>query len=169
MIDWDGARGLIKIIDGHKGIPGCWKCNVHVMSSEGRQCKCCPFVFNSRGATSRSRVYPGKEFKKYGWTFGQKYGKSHFFYFMYHPWANCQLPALPQVDLLGNIKATLDSNGRIISGRGTKKFQWHLHHINGNYWDDSYFNLLLCLNTEHGFFESEVRYWNKLAERMIFN
>jgi hypothetical protein len=168
MVDWDGARGLIKITDGRKGIPGCWRCNVHVMSLEGRQCPDCPFKFNSRVEGKRSRVYPGKKFRKYGWAYGQKYGKHTFFYFLYHPWMNCQFPNYPQVDLLGNRKAILDSSGRIISGRGTKRFQWHIHHLNGNYWDDSPWNLLLCLNTEHGFFEADVKYFNKLSERIIF-
>jgi len=171
-VDFIGAKGLLKLPDGRKNIPGCHKCNVHLMSLEERQCPDCPFSFTSRYGTlkmkRRCRVYPGKKFKKYGWNFGQKYGKHTFFFFMYYPWMNCQFPPYPQKDLLGIRIATLDENGRKISGDGTKKFQWHIHHINGNYWDDSIWNLLLCLNTEHGWFEADVKKFEKIAIKAIW-
>jgi len=167
-VDFYGARGLIRPCDGQRNIPGCYRCNVHLMDLEGRLCRGCPFCFNSRIEGKRSRVYPGKEFKRFGWNFGQRYGKHHFFWFMYHPWANCQFPEYPDEDLLGNKIAIVDSNGRKISGDGTKKFLWHIHHLNGNYWDDSPWNLLLCLNTEHGFFEADIKKFNRLSERIIW-
>jgi hypothetical protein len=167
-VDFYGARGLLKPCDGQNGCPGCYKCNVHLMYLEGRMCSDCPFSFNSRAENKRTRVYPGKKFKRYGWNFGQKYGKHTFFYFMYHPWMNCKFPEYPDEDLLGNRIATLDERGRKISGDGTKRFLWHIHHLNGNYWDDSPWNLLLCLNTEHGFFEADVKRFNRLSERIIW-
>jgi len=175
-VDFIGAKGLLKLPDGRENVPGCYKCNTYMLMLEGRLCNDCPFQFASEAVTKkqqikgkkRLRVYPGKPFKKYGWNFGQRYGKHTFFYFLYHPWLNCQFPEYPDEDLLGNRIAICDENGRKISGEGTKKFQWHIHHLNGNYWDDSAANLLLCLNTEHGLFEADVKNYYKQMERIIW-
>ncbi len=131
-VDFIGARGLLKPCDGRKNIPGCVRCNVHLMNLEGRLCPGCAFSFNSRSEKKRSRVYPGQEFKKYGWNFGQRHGKHKFFYFMFHPWMNCKLPDYPDVDLLKQKIAILDEDGNKISGKYTKRFLWHIHHLNGN-------------------------------------
>ena len=174
-VDFIGAKGLLRLPDGRKNVPGCPRCNVYMMYLEGRLCKGCPFKLCS-GAVSkhqkgkkRLRPYPGEKFKKYGWNFGQKYGKHTFFYFMYHPWMNCKFPPYPEEDLLGQGIAILNERGEKISDdTTTKKFQWHIHHWNGNYWDDSPWNLLLCLNTEHGLFEAENKKFNKITERIIW-
>lgn len=173
-VDFNGARGLLMRPDARKDIPGCIQCNYHMMKLENRVCPNCPFKSNSKPSAGkkykshRCRVYPGQGFRRYGWNFGQKYGKHTFFYFMYYPWMNCQFPEYPDEDLLGNKIAILDSNGVKISGDDTKKFLWHIHHINGNYWDDSPWNLLLCLNTEHGLFEADVKKFNKITDKMVW-
>lgn len=153
-VDINGVIGLLK--------KDCIMCNLTLRKAAFCICKDCPFIFSSRTNkennpnTTRTRTGCGKPFRKYGINWAM--GKERLFYFLYHPELDFEWPPLPEYDTLGNHHTE-------------KKFMWAIHHINGLYWDDSPWNLLLCLNTEHGYFEGESRReerkWNKILEGVV--
>jgi len=159
-VDFSGIKGLLCF--------DCITCNLYLKFLTDCICSKCPFSSNSTmkdktTKKNRIRIYPGKEFKKYGLINLPAMGKHTLFYFLYNEELNFKWPEIPQVDLLENLNKQyypLEDNN--------KKFIWHLHHENGNYWDDSCWNLFLCLNTEHGFFESEHRKFERIAQTAIW-
>jgi len=133
QVDLDGIYSLIT--------EECVNCNLHTRRLEDNICFDCHFGFNTRYNSKRSRVCPSSDFKKYGLLKPGTMGKHKLYYFLHYPQLNFELPDLPDVDLFGNTSSK-------------KTFIWHIHHLNREYWNDSPWNLLLCLNTEHNKFGS---------------
>ena len=121
----------------------CVCCNLHYMRSSKQRCKDCPFIFNSSHGNDATKISPGSKFSKLGIPGAEKYGKYHLFYFLYYPELNFTLPPIPEKDLFDNLT--------------TNTTQWIVHHINGFNWDDTIWNLMLVLNTEHNYFEQITR------------
>jgi hypothetical protein len=134
-------RGILSLLNPEidKG-KYCICCNLHYMRSSGQRCKNCPFIFNSSHGNDATKISPGSKFKLFGVPNATNFGKYHLFYFLYYPELNFTLPSIPPFDLFGNPT--------------TDKTKWAIHHINGQNWDDTIWNLLLVLNTEHPYFES---------------
>jgi len=138
--------------------PDCIDCNMHLRKLEKTRCSDCKLIFNStywnnNKTYRRTRVGCSREFSKYGIDNPPELGKCQLFYFLYHPELNFKLPPVPMVDL--NKNTWLD-----------KKFIWHLHHINGEYWNDNIWNLLLCLSTEHKSIENaEQKYIKEMKDK----
>ncbi len=127
----------------------CVICNVHERRSRKTKCKNCACIFNSAPkAGAGSRIGMSANFKKYGIEEPSKLGKYQFFYFMYYPELNFELPSLPSIDLEGN-------------DIRNKTFKWIIHHENGIHYDDRVWNLILMINTEHGVIHGEMNKINK--------
>jgi len=145
----------------------CVTCNRHERRSRKTICKKCPFSFNSAStAGAGSRVGCGAIFSKYGIIDPGNVGKCWFFYFMYYPDLQFKFPDLPFRDYLGNYnKFKIPFN---ILDERIKQFRWIMHHWNGLDWDDRVWNLMLVLNTEHGYIHGllnrEYEPWNLIQE-----
>jgi hypothetical protein len=129
-------RGIKSLLKGE-----CVDCNLHIRRIENNICSNCNFGFNTQYATKRGRVCPSSIFRKYGVLNPDYMGKHKLYYLLHYPELNFELPHLPDEDLFGNTSSD-------------KKFVWHIHHLNREYWNDSIWNLLLCLNTEHNQFDA---------------
>ncbi len=105
----------------------------------------CPFVVTStRNGEAQSVAPSSKVFKKYGLrTLNEKstylYGKSHFFYYLYHPNMNWKPPELPEKNRFGDLVYENDI--------------FTLEHRDGDHYNDSKDNLQFSLKSEHGVFE----------------
>jgi len=147
----------------------CQMCNVVDRNLKNNVCVDCPFcfssIYDSKKNERRIRVYPSaKVFSRYGLINLPSMGKHTLYYFQAHPELNYKFPVIPNKDLFGNVKAVYGKSGKLLYG---KEFIWHIHHWNGNYWDDNEWNLLLCLNTEHNYFEAKERTYVNKAEHII--
>lgn len=138
----------------------CITCDFYKRFKEGTKCKDCNFVSNSgynsrKGKRARrNRVGCGVKFRDVGGFKPIKYshvGKHQLYFFLFNPELKFQLPDFPPVDMFGN-PPLLNEEGEI-------KWVWHIHHLNGIYYDDRKENLALCLNTEHKFIDKYVKYW----------
>ena len=153
-------KGVLSILNPEKEKGKyCVCCNLHYMRSSKLRCKECPFVFNSTHGNDASKISPGSKFKQYGIPDATKFGKYHLYYFLYYPELNFEYPSIPQVDMFGN--------------ETTRNIIWIIHHINGFNWDDTIWNLLLVLNTEHNYFEQMTKHekfiYNNLSEKFLFS
>ena len=141
MINYKGIWNILK--------PDCVICNWPLEVAMKTACKSCPFISGSWNTTKKSkyrmpRPAISKDFNGLGIDkYINKLGKHQLYFFLYNPDLNFELPNIPDYDM--NDKLTNEHT------------KWILHHINGNFWDDRQFNLLLCLNNEHGFFEKQIR------------
>lgn len=128
----------------------CTVCHVQERAEKGTRCDDCPFRFNSIGPKGNSRIYPGAEFKKYGLKDTPHMGKHTLFYFLYHPWLNFTFPDPPEKDIFGRKVGDKlnDKSKKVITS-----FRVVIHHMNKKFYDDSKYNLLLCLHTEHPWWE----------------
>ena len=63
--------------------------------------------------------------------------KQHIMYFSYYPELNFTFPELPEYDFLG------------IHRSQRACWRWELHHEDGNHYNDSVWNTVLVLHTEH--------------------
>jgi hypothetical protein len=132
--------------------PNCVQCDVHFMRITQRICTNCPFTFPSK-QYKEGRFRPGCKFdlfRSYGMEFvGKlKYGcsKTQLLYLLYHPELNWEIP----------IKI-----GNYIS---------EIHHINGHYWDDTYWNLMLTDKSTHKRLENtKLLLWNHFEESKFFS
>jgi len=148
-------------------IPGIWSllkhecitCDKHTKHLSGVECEDCFLIFNSsynhqkgaRKEDERRRVGCGKHFKQFG--LNEKYshvGKHQLYFFLFHPELSFKLPEFPPLDMFGNPEPI--KNGKPI-------WTWHIHHLNGVYYDDRKENLVLCLNTEHKFIDEHILHW----------
>ena len=111
----------------------CINCNIREKRSKNIRCSDCFFMLQNEGSIS------GKIFKEYGLYL---LPKKYVYYFLYNPDLNWTLPSLPEVDFIGNKR-----QDRI-------RWEWVIHHEDGNPWNDSKENLILCLNTEHRYFHN---------------
>jgi len=151
IVDFVGINNCVK--------PECRACDVDSKKKTGQKCPDCPFAHNSiivsTNKERRTRICVKSEFKTFGLTDFQELGKHKLFFFLDHPEMNFTMPDLPDEDFLGNKRGSYDENGRLIRGSG-KHFVWHFHHENGLFYDDNSNNLVLCLNTEHKWWESKT-------------
>jgi len=131
-IDVDGMWSLIK--------PDCTICNLVERDKENTICSDCNFGFNSRYNEKRTRVCCGKEFRKYGIKYNLYHhvGKHQVLYFLYHPELNFKFPPFPDFDMFGRPQKDT--------------WKYHIHHMK-KFYIDTKEDLLLCLISEHGFFE----------------
>lgn len=148
----------------------CVVCNRHERRSRKTICKKCPFCFNSSPKKGEgSRVGCGAVFSKCGLVDAGNIGKSQFFYFLYYQMLSFNLPDLPVVDYLGNFNSNKLPINCDVDPEKVKNFTWILHHINSYYWDDRVWNLLLVVNTEHGYIHGldnrEYQPWKLIQER----
>lgn len=156
MIDLD-YKGILSEIRVH-----CIKCNPQALIEQGLRgkgkndgvfCKVigkdCPFVVTSKKGPNAQCVAPSsKVFRKYGLrTINDKstylYGKSHFFFYLYHPDMNWQPPEMPDINRYGKV---VDKEKDI----------WTLSHVNGNHYDDSKMNHQWLLKSEHAIVEPNM-------------
>jgi hypothetical protein len=110
-------------------IPECITCNLYEKVRVNKRCKSCSFKCGSDGAAT------GKNFLDYNIKIDLP--KSHYFYFIYHKELNWKFPVLPDLDLYNKSKST------------HKKWNWIIHHEDLNHSNDSKWNLILLINTEH--------------------
>lgn len=108
--------------------------------------KKCPFVITSnRNKNGDKCIAPSsKVFKKHGLRTLKPnntyiFGKSHFFFFLYHKHLNWQMPPVPEKNRFGEDVTTDD----IMT----------LEHRDGNHYNDSKQNLQPSLKSEHGVYE----------------
>jgi hypothetical protein len=146
-VDFEGILELLRSMEGD-----CRICDHVERKKQGNLCCNCCMRSNStygKGDSKRSRVYPSSRvFKKFGLINLPAMGKHMLYHFLDHPELNFTYPPLPDEDLFGVIsKEKAVSLG--LDPEAGKNFLWHIHHENGNYWDDSEDNKMLCLNTEH--------------------
>lgn len=120
-------------------VPGkCTLCSVPTMNKTNSKCEDCPFTISS----DRGRVGCSAIFKQFGIIEPSQYGKHHLFFFIfYHPEFDYKWPAIPEYDIFGQTQ-------------NDKQLRWEIHHINTIHSDDRKQNLLLCLNTEHGWVQN---------------
>lgn len=147
--------GAISLLDPEaKDGKFCAVCNLHEMRNPSVRCKECPFVFSSISKKGkRARVGMGAKFLKYGFSkqwINKMGGKCQFYFFIFRPGLNFQYPPLPQQDALGNYNQDNLPDFEVDSER-IKELNWHVHHSNGVWYDDRPWNLILMLNTDHGF------------------
>ena len=141
------VEGIKSLLD-----PECKLCNIHNKILNKERCKGCIFILNSAQVKGKpSRVGCGAKLKIYGILHPNHLGRLHLFIFIYYPKLNFQFPAVPFKDVFGN---TIYD----------KHLMWHVHHINGNHNDNRKINLLLCLNTEHGYLSKKPNCKNVLYE-----
>ena len=107
----------------------CMTCDFWEKFKSKIKCDDCPFTKSSQGAVT------GKKFKKYGIKVGIP--KQYLYYFLNHPELNWKLPNIPDEDYLGNSRLNYN------------RWNWEIHHEDGNHWNDSEWNQLLVLFTEH--------------------
>ena len=131
-LDIPGLWSLLK--------PECTYCNLVEMDLDNRICSDCNFGFNSKYNNERTRVCCTKHFRKYGLkkNLYQHVGKHQLYFFLYHPELNFKFPQFPDTDMFGRPQKDT--------------WKWHIHHIK-KYYIDTKKDLLLCLITEHKFFE----------------
>jgi len=106
----------------------CIRCNVRYKYQNNKRCINCPFVISNDVTT-------GIKFKIIGVPHGLK--KPYVYYFLNYPELNWKLPELPVEDLHSNFK------------KEYKRWNWELHHEDGDHFNDNYWNLMLLINTEH--------------------
>ncbi len=115
----------------------CTECDVDEEKKAGTKCDNCPFGHNStivgKDGIKRRRVYFKTSDPQYGLVNTQDIGKHKLFFFLAHPEMNFTIP---------------DGSG--------KHFVWHFHHENGLFFDDNDWNIVLCLNTEHKWWEGQM-------------
>lgn len=154
-VDRDGVLSKIKL--------ACIMCNPHLMDGVGERCESCPFIKGSRTNkgnrfhTIRTRTACSSVFKQYGILDPGNTGKDTLFWHLYHSGNIWIYPTLPQVDNIGNYNTDNPPQGILLEPKKPKKFQWHVAHLNGLYWDDSYGNIHLMLNTEHTRHDADYR------------
>jgi len=110
----------------------CVSCNVVNKKNNNERCNNCIFVIYAN-----DRPVINKNIRR-------KYNlplltKSYFYYLLYHPELNWKLPNLPMRDYLGNYSYD------------KKNWFWVIHHEDLNHFNDSKWNLILMLNTEHSY------------------
>lgn len=133
----------------------CVTCNMCERREQNTRCEDCPFIFNSvynhkqkGNVPKRSRVGCGVKFKEFGLKKikYQHVGKHQLYFFLFHPELRFRMPDFPATDMFGN--------------PFSNTWTWHIHHLNGLFYDDRKENLLLCLNTEHPFIASSgIKSW----------
>jgi len=151
LIDRRGILSLIK--------KECVDCNLKVRMMKKIRCEGCPFISASSDRKTRKNYFTtgiacGKKFKQYGIDPSGRLGKSYLFYFLYYPKLNFELPKIPPLDRFG--KAT-DENS-----------QWTIHHKNGENWNDHIWNIMLCLRSEHQYFEKQYNREMKLLNEKSY-
>ncbi len=110
----------------------CVTCNVVSKKHDNTRCNdCCFAIYADDYPVINSKIR-----KKYELPL---LTKSHFYYLSYHPELSWKLPILPEKDYLENWKYK------------KKKWFWVIHHEDMNHFNDSEWNLLLLLNTEHSY------------------
>lgn len=136
-IDIPGIWSLLK--------PECITCNTHeIYMDMSKQCIGCNLSMNGINQGNKdsdncsSRPALRSVFKKYGILKPERVGKHQLYFFLHNLYLNFKYPELPDFDIFGNKK--------------NDKWLYHLHHINGNFFDDRKENLILLLATEHKFF-----------------
>lgn len=177
-IDIEGCKSLLdpEIKKGKR----CVICNMHELRSRdikgntfpiprNNRCKECPFIFNSAPKKGEGcRIGCGARFLKYGIINPRNVGKCQFFYFMYYKQLQFKLPDTPFRDYLGNYNDEKIPPGVFIDSDNTRQFMWIIHHWNGLWWDDRVWNLMLVLNTEHGYIHGllnrEYEPWKLIQE-----
>lgn len=120
------------------------------------ECEKCKVLYTNRCndcnfAIEGGRPYTGSKFKYAG--INKRIGKHYLFYFLNNPHLNFKLPPLPDYDLYGNYRYNY------------KRWEWHLHHEDGNELNDSEWNLILLLNTEHAIIHSQNAEMHKPENR----
>jgi hypothetical protein len=133
-------------------------CNLALRMKTGTRCKPCHFSTSSGGRKGNPNYFnigctPKAIFKKYGIEKPNELGKPRLYYFLYNPQLNFQYPSIPEVDIFG-----------IETGPTS---QWLLHHVNKNNFDDSPWNLLLCLRNEHAYFEASDNIFYARMKRTV--
>ena len=138
-IDFEGIRKFLETMEDD-----CRICDHAKRKLEGKLCNNCCMRSNSSYDEKRRRVYPGAIFKQFGLINLPAMGKHMFFYFLDHEELDFTYPVIPDKDLIENVNRDVYPNAK-----NKKYFLWHIHHENEEYWNDSKYNLMLCLNTEH--------------------
>lgn len=153
-VDWEGVKSLIRW-----ELPNtCVCCNVKIRKLNKTRCKPCYFSPASADRKSDPNYFntgfkPKTIFRKYG--VPDKWGKCQLFYFYYNQHLNNEYPYPDEL---------IDINGNYVS---KDKINWVIHHIDKNNWNDHMFNLLLCLSTEHKYFEKEEKENLKFINRCL--
>jgi len=117
----------------------CINCNIYDKKEKNERCTSCFFKIGSDGAETSKILYN----TLYKIPIGIP--KPKLFYFLYYPELNFSFPTLPNVDLFGNEKYN------------RKKWNWVIHHEDGNHYNDNIWNLILLLNIEHHIIHSKER------------
>ena len=104
----------------------CIDCNIR----NRVRCVDCPFVFD------KPRVLLSQLFIDRGI---KKIQKHELYFFLYNPHLMWSYPELPDYDFNNNYF------------KNYKRWNWVVHHEDGNHWNDNIWNLLLVLNTEHSY------------------
>jgi len=144
IVKYDNAIKFLKKVPDTK----CPDCNFVAASTTS-------MAKDSAGIIKRCRTGLGRRFANYGIVNPNDFGKYQLMYFLYYSWLDFRWPV---IDPIG----TLDVFGNEI----TEDTQWHIHHMDGVYFNDSRWNLLLCYNSEHQTFErkfgTNASYWEKI-------
>lgn len=153
-IDYAGVHVILDNMEDD-----CRVCNQAKRKEEGILCDRCCMRSNStyvrKTGEKRSRVCPStKVFKHFGLINLAAMGKHMFFYFLDNPWLDFTYPELPDEDLFGQVSKEKAIELGLDPKEYGRDFLWHIHHGNREYWNDSKWNLLLCLNTEHMAFDT---------------
>lgn len=141
-IDREGVKSLLR----WEGLNSCVNCNVKTRIVNKTRCNPCHFSPSSSDRKTNPNYFttgiaPKVIFKKYGVPV-ESWGKAQLFYFMYYPELNNEYSYPDSItDIYGN--TILKEN-----------IKWILHHMDKQNWNDHVWNLLLCMNHEHPFFEN---------------
>lgn len=133
MLDVPGMYGLFR------NIFQCMMCNTEQRFIAKNECPWCVFQRKSPiegGGVTRVGCNQ-KIFLEFGLQNPPEFGKHHLFWLMCHYRAGSMYPPLPDEDIMG------------IARGNRKTWVFHLHHINGDHWNDCPWNHGALLPTEH--------------------